>query len=252
MGVRLGHKIMTMARRAVAAGLMVGLMVGLASPAWGGLEAWRYGPAAGRALVCSPEGAGPHAAVVYNHGLAVDRYGHHDAARRGYDLDGMCHALARAGFLAFMPIRAAGSGRLPRHLAEVSNAIDAAKERADVDSGRLALVGFSRGGLLALMAAAERSDLSALVVIAPAPGRGHFERALARVSTIQPPVLIMVEASDDGVILGNVDTLEQALGAAGHPATVIRYRRGGGHRLFWTVGSYWPDLAAFLQRHLRR
>ena len=31
MGVRLGHKIMTMARRAVAAGLMVGLMVGVLS-----------------------------------------------------------------------------------------------------------------------------------------------------------------------------------------------------------------------------
>ncbi len=67
---------------------------------------YRVGNETGKALVCGPEGKGLFPAVIYNHGLIVERVGYLDATARGYDLDGFCHALAKDGFLAFFPSEA--------------------------------------------------------------------------------------------------------------------------------------------------
>ena len=63
---------------------------------------------------------------------------------------------------------------------------------------------------------------------------------------------MMVENDDDDVIRRDVDRLEVALRAAGKPFETVRYDRGGGHRLFWDSGYYWPELIRFLRRHLGR
>jgi dienelactone hydrolase len=232
--------------------LAIVAVAALAAPAAAGLESWHHGAATGRALVCRPDGPGPFPLVLFNHGLVVDKMGYAGAARRGYSLKAMCEGLADEGWLGFFPVRESGRGNIPGHLAEVENALDAAKARPDVDPRRVAIVGFSRGGLLALMLAVERADFQALALIAPAPGRDQFARAAARARAIAAPVLVMVEASDSGPILDDVRVIEAALRAAGNPAEVIRYDRGGGHRLFWGVDYYWPDLVAFLRRHLAR
>ncbi len=70
----------------------------------------------GQALLCKPGGKGPFPAVLYNHGMVVDIYGYQGAAsRRGYDMDGICRAFAKDGFLAFLPIRQTGRRNIPRH-----------------------------------------------------------------------------------------------------------------------------------------
>jgi len=211
-----------------------------------------YGTGAGQgqALLCRPEGDGPFPAVIYNHGLIVDVFGYQGAALRGYNLDGICEALAKDGFLAFIPIRRSGRGNIAGHKEEVLRAIDYVKTRPDVDPSRIALMGFSRGGLLTLMVGVERNDLKALLILAPAPGRGYFAEAVRDVSSISVPVLLLVETGDDPWILEDVDMLEQALQVNGKEALVIRYDRGGGHRLFWDVDYYWEDVRVFLSDKL--
>ena len=201
--------------------------------------------------VCRPEGKGPYPTVIYNHGLVVDMFGIGGAAAKGYNLDGICRALAADGFLTFTPIRRSGRRDIPAHKEEVSQAVDYVKRQPDVDLSRIALMGFSRGGLLTLMVGVERSDLKALLILAPAPGgRGDFQEAVKSVPLLNAPVLLLVEAGDGTDILGNYDMLEQALRAHGKEVRSILYNRGGGHHLFYDVDYYWPDVRDFLREKL--
>ncbi len=130
---------------------------------------------------------------------------------------------------------------------EVLRAIDYVKTLPDVDLSRMVLMGFSRGGLLTLMGGVEREDLRALVILAPAPGRGYFAEAVERVSTLNMPVLLLVEAGDTAPILEDFEMLKHALQTHRKEARIIRYDRGGGHRLFWSVDYYWKDIKVFLR-----
>ncbi len=206
----------------------------------------------GQALICIPDGKGSFPAVVYNHGKIVDILGYKEAIKRGYDLKGICQTLANDGFLAFIPIRSSGKGNIPGHKKEVSHAVDYIKNHPKVDPSKIALMGFSRGGLLTLMVGVERNDLQALIILAPAPGRGHFAEAVQHVSKINVPVLLLVETGDSPIIIKDYEMLEQALRKHKKEVQAIRYNRGGGHRLFWSVGYYWKDVRAFLYRFLKR
>ena len=201
--------------------------------------------------VCRPEGKGPYPTVIYNHGLVVDMFGIGGAAQHGYNLDGICRALAADGFLTFTPIRRSGRRDIPAHKEEVSQAVDYVKRQPDVDLSRIALMGFSRGALLTLMVGVERSDLKALLILAPAPGgKGDFRETVKSVPLVNAPVLLLVEAGDGTDILENYDMLDQALRAHGKEVRGILYNRGGGHRLFYDVNYYWEDVRAFLREKL--
>ncbi len=213
---------------------------------------YRFGGENRQALICRPEGKGPFPAVVYNHGRIVDMEGTAGASERGYDLDGICRALAKDGFVALAPIRDSGRGDIPGHREEVSQAVDYVKTLPDVDSFRVALMGFSRGGLLTLMVGVERRDLKALLILAPAPGRGRFAEAVLRVASLNSPVLLLVEEGDRSWIREDFEMLERALQAHGKEVRAIRYDRGGGHRLFWNADYYWKDVSSFLREHLGR
>ncbi len=209
-----------------------------------------------RALVCAPKGPPPFAAVVFNHGSIVDMMGWPGATQRGYRLDRVCEALAAEGYFVFAPIRensARGRGFQDYEDAYreiVLQAIDHVKALAGVDSSRIALAGFSMGGLVSFKVALERNDLRAVALLAPAFGRGLLGEAATSADRISAPVLVMVEQSDGAPILRGVGILEQALGSRGKPLRLVRYDRGGGHELFYDVGHWWEDLKAFLREHL--
>lgn len=221
----------------------------LAAPSCGGISitSWHHGDLSGNALICTPKGTSPFPAVVYSHGLVVDKHGILGAANRGYDLSGICRALADDGFLAFLPIRRSGLGKLEGHLSEVLDALAAVKARPDVDRNKVSVAGFSRGGLLSLMASVRGVSAQSFVLLAPAPGAGTFRKELGLVHKIGAPMLAMVERSDSPAITKNVDLRENALQAAGKPHKVMRYDGGEGHALFATAGYYWPDLIRFLR-----
>jgi dienelactone hydrolase len=213
---------------------------------------YRIGGVNPDALLCRPEGKGPFPAVVHNHGVGVDIQGYQKAVRRGYDLPGICKQLAATGFLTFVPIRHGGRGlhTLPSHKAQVFEAIDYVKQLPDVDPSRIAITGNSRGALLTFMVGVEQKELKALVVMAPAEIGRNLATTLSRVSSLDAPVLLLIEASDESDLQNNFDTLDRVLRENKKEVKSIRYNRGGGHNLFHTVGYYLEDVKAFLHEKL--
>jgi len=209
-----------------------------------------------RALICKPQGSGPFPTVVFNHASIVDSLGWPEAGRRGFQLDGFCEALAKEGYFTFAPIRElSGQGRgfmdyREEYLGIVSRALDHVLELPEVDRSRVALMGVSMGGLVSLGVSIERADLKALVLLAPAWGRGQMKEFVARIDGLAAPVLLLVEASDSPPILGGVKLLEESLRNRGKELRLVRYTRGGGHELFYAVDYWWEDVRSFLREKL--
>lgn len=208
------------------------------------------------AMVCAPKGQGPFAAVVFNHGSIVDGWGWPGAIERGYRLDKVCEKLAAEGYFVFAPIRekySRGKGfkRYEDTYREiVLQAIDHVKTLPEVDNTRVAMVGFSMGGLVSFKVALERRDLRAVALLAPAFGRGLLAEAAKGADRLSAPLLVMVEESDAPYILRGVTAIEDETRAHSKPLRLVRHNRGGGHELFYDVGYWWEDLAAFLREHL--
>lgn len=208
------------------------------------------------ALVCTPEGNGPFAAVIFNHGSVVDGWGWPGAIQKGYRLDRVCEKLAGEGYFVFSPIRE----KYPRgkgftsyedtYCEIVCQAIDHVKSLPEVDSTRVALVGFSMGGLVSFKVAIERRGLRAVALLAPAFGRGRLAETASEIGGLNSPLLVMVEEGDSPQILQGVGIIEDAAHAHGKPLRLVKYKSGGGHKLFYDIDYWWEDLAAFLHAHL--
>lgn len=208
------------------------------------------------ALVHAPKGQGPFAAVVFNHGSIVDARGWPGASQQGYQLDKVCEKLSAEGYFVFAPIREKyprGKGFMSyedTYREIVLQAIDHVKTLPEVDKTRIALVGFSMGGLVSFKIALERRDLKAVALLAPAGGRGLLVQAAADAARLSAPLLVMVEESDSWPILQGVAEIEYETRVHSKPLRLVRYNRGGGHKLFYDVAYWWDDLAAFLREHL--
>ncbi len=193
--------------------------------------------------VCSPPGQGLFPGVLYNHGglgMAI-----------GGDLKGTCQALAEAGFLARSEKRPE-TVPLVGHLDAVLAGLDMLRSHAKIDPSRIGIMGFSRGGLLTLQAAIARpDDVHAILVLAPASGRGALHQALENAPSLSAPTSIYVSEND--LLRANHVQLsrdvESSLRETGKEVELKIYPPFGedGHRLFFEVrGVYWEDIIAFL------
>ena len=208
---------------------------------------YRIGGENPEALLCRPEGKGPFPAVVHNHGVGIDIQGYQKAVRRGYNLPAICKELAADGFLTFIPIRSSGQGgTILSDKAQALQAVDYVKSLPDVDASRVAVTGNSRGGLVTLIVGVEQKGLKALVIMAPAEVGRNFSATLSRVSSLDAPVLLLVEAEDESEYQNNFDALDRTLREHGKEVKSIRYDRGDGHRLFHSAGYYLQDVKTFL------
>lgn len=192
---------------------------------------------------CRPVGDGTFPAVLYNHGglgTAV-----------GGDLLGTCTALAEAGFYSRSEQRPPGVS-LDGQLEDVLAGLDQLRANPDVDSDRVALVGFSRGGLLALQVAVARpDDIDSLLLFAPAPGRGSMTETLEQVSAVEARVRIFIAENDS--LLPLAHEVEQALADAGKHVELTVYEafEDEGHDLFFEIRDlYWGDVLEFLDSTL--
>ena len=197
--------------------------------------------------LCKPEGSGPFPAVIFNHGGA--------GTIIGGAPEETCAALAKAGFVGFSPIRRP-TRPLSGHLDDVNEAVDYMKGLPFVNANRIGIMGFSRGGMLTYQAAARSRDFKAVVIMAVAVNRALN---LNEAASISAPVLILVTENDTGSRrTRGMNTFEgtlqlmQAFKAAGKNARLIVYPpfSNDGHTLFFSVGSYWPDVIKFFKQHL--
>ncbi len=198
-------------------------------------------------LMCSPSGQGPFPGMLYNDGGL--------GTAIGGDLRATCQALAEAGFLARSEKRPE-TVPLAGHLDEVFLGLDTLRSHATIDTSRVGIMGFSRGGLLTLQAAlAKPSDIHAVLIFAPASGRGALQQALEDVSPLAAPTRIYV-SENDTLQANHVQLsrdVENALLEAGKDVELTIYPPFGedGHRLFFEVRDpYWSDVILFLDNTL--
>ena len=190
--------------------------------------------------ICLPAVGGSFPGVLYNHGGLGDVV--------GGDLPGTCEALSEAGYVGYSKRRRPYKA-LPPGREDVSQGLEELLEVTCVDQQRLAVMGFSRGGLLSLELAIENPNLfDAVILMAPAPGGDALQAALDSpgLGDITAKVLVLVSVSDspcdgvDHVALADlvattldeagVDVCHQVLGAVPRPEC--------GHDLFDSVDDF--------------
>ena len=234
--------------------LIAASIIGMASSAANStpkLVTYTTTPMPMQGYLCKPSGRGPFPLVVYNHGGMGNIVG--GAPKE------TCEALARGGYVGLAPLRRQ-THSMRGHINDVLVGKQYGQNLPYVDRRRVALIGFSRGGLLTLMAATIRDDLRALVVMAPAMGgRGQMDRVIGRLENISVPVLLMVAKNDTGskrtrgqnTLVGS-RRLSKALKAAERNVRFIEYPpyNSDGHTMFFGVGKYWQDVLTFLRKHV--
>ncbi len=217
-------------------------------------------------------------AVIWSHG---SRRRHELADKVTYKW--LAYRLARLGYAVLVTERRGYGGSegegviggegvstlrygLPGEVRDVLGAVDFLKTRSDIDSGRVVLAGQSLGGLVSLLAAAQRPDLRGVVSFAGGYGFGarmmspemmFVQDALQEAAKrIRVPTLLMHCENDRIVPADFSRVVAERLQQTGVPVTLKVYppfKAGGstieGHFIFGRVDAFpvfWKDFTAFL------
>lgn len=235
------------------------------------------------AYLYKPEGAGPFPLVVYNHGSAVA-----GQERDEWPAPYIARLLVPAGYAVLVPERRGygksegtpfsediGSDRGPKYIArmqaesgDVNAALDYVLKHAgsSIDAKRVAIMGWSFGGIVTTLAASGSASYAAAIV--QAPGALNWDRSAdlrqaltAAAAQLRIPIYCTVAENDAST--ESAKTICATASTAGAKATVKVYpaftggreRPGNppGHALFGPAGvSLWrDDLLAFLAGALR-
>jgi dienelactone hydrolase len=226
-----------------------------------------------------PAGAGPFPVVVYNHG-----------SRAGYEREErpmlyIARVMVPAGYAVIVPERRGygksegptfageiGGERGPRYVArqqaeagDVLAGVEYAKANLPIDKKRIALMGYSFGGIVTTLAASRSSDFVA--VVNQAPGALNWNRSadlrealLAAARKIKVPMICMGaknDATTENVtrICGEAKSHGDSTEAMIYPpfsSPEIQTQDAPGHALFSRYGvDLWKkDVLAFLAKHL--
>jgi dienelactone hydrolase len=231
-----------------------------------------------------PPGGGPFPLVVYNHGSATP-----EEEPQEWPAPFVARIMVPAGYALLVPERRGygrsegrpfsqeiGQDRGPRFVArqqaeasDVNAAVEylLARPASAIDKKRIAIVGYSFGGIVTTLAASRSTEYAAVVL--QAPGALNWDRSdemrtilLEAAARIRVPTLCAVAQND-----ATTESARQLCAAAGRngakttlkiypPFTGAQVRPGNppGHGLFGRVGaSIWTnDLLAFLEEGLRQ
>lgn len=234
---------------AMCGALMIASQSGNAAEAKFDEVAYSTTPETLKGYLCRPAGTGPFPAVLFNHGGVGSTSG---VPRE------TCQALAAAGFVGFAPVRRQ-TRTMAGHPEDVQAGLAYLQGLDYVDRKRVAMAGFSRGGALTFMVAAQGVPIKAVVIMASAMPPPESGFTLDDAKKIRVPVLLLVAENDTGsrktMGQNTVDTVRRmsdALAAGGNAPKLVVYPPYGsdGHDMFFEVGAYWPDVLEFLKKHL--
>jgi dienelactone hydrolase len=230
-----------------------------------------------------PQGGGPFPLVVYNHGSATP-----DEERKEWPAPFVARMLVPAGYAVLVPERRGygrsegrqfseeiGQDRGPRFVArqrseadDVNAAVEylLARHGSAIDAKRIAVIGYSFGGIVTTLAASRSTQYAAVVL--QAPGALNWNRSdemrktmLAAAARISVPTLCAVAEND-----ATTESARELCAAASRngaktilkiypPFTSGQQRPGNppGHNLFSRFGAkIWEkDLLTFLEQALR-
>lgn len=231
-----------------------------------------------QAYLYRPRGVPPAPVVIWSHG---SRRRHELADKVTYKW--LAYRLARLGYAVLVTERRGYGGSegagvvgdeglatlrfgLPGEVTDVVGAVEFLRTRVDVDGGRIVLAGQSLGGLVSLLAAAQRSDLRGVVSFAGGYGFGarmmspemlfvqeELRKAAGR---IRVPTLLM-HCENDRIVPADLSrVVAERLAQSEVPVTLKIYppfKVGGntieGHFIFGRVDAFpvfWKDFTEFL------
>ncbi|HEX6317523.1 MAG TPA: dienelactone hydrolase family protein [Burkholderiales bacterium] len=176
------------------------------------------------AYVAAPDGPGPHPAVLILRGVAGPEDGYTEIAER----------LAGWGYLALLHGWKMRGDDPPDATveADIAGALAFLRSLPSVDRGRLAVFGFCRGGVHALMAATSHADIRLAVVFhgfafrpsRARPGLEPYDLA----QSVSVPTLILHGTRDEQAPIEGMRRLEARVREAGRPFE-FRYYEGARH-----------------------
>lgn len=147
------------------------------------------------------------------------------------------------------------------HLDDVLAGLTFLKRVKGVDPGRVAVVGHSFGGSLALLAAERDKSIRALVCFGPAAqnwdGSPEYRnRLLAAIRNNRTPVFLTHAANDFSIVPGQMLAAEAARVKRTHELKIyppVGATPAAGHAALYTDVATWEsDVFRFLDRHVRR
>ena len=176
------------------------------------------------AYLAVPAGPGPHPAVLILRGVAGPEDGYTEIAQR----------LGGWGYVALLhgwKIRGDDPPDAPLE-SDLAGALKYLRSVATVDRGRLAVFGFCRGGVHALMAAAAHSDIRLIVVFhgfafrpeQAQPGLQPYDLA----QNIAVPTLVLHGTEDEQAPIEGMRRLEDRVRTLGRPIQ-FKYYDGARH-----------------------
>lgn len=219
-----------------------------------------------KADLALPSDAKRAPAVIYLHGGRVREEGYEGAADEGYDVTAFSRAFADAGFVALSPVRQTpaeadmGDDAIDEGISATLAAIEFLQARPDVDPQRIAVVGYSEGGLIALWALTRLPDLAAGVVMSPARMTGsrataetqNFDQFMKTkaVKTIRAPILVTVGEKEPRGTRQRADALTKTLMTSYKRFRYIHTYRGDPRWFRQPQNEVIADIAEFLRaRH---
>ena len=195
--------------------------------------------------------------VIYHHGMKVEILGYEGAQAIGYDIVDFSDALAANGYVGLAPVRLENSSHED---GLYDGAIDLLKRQDDINSEKLAMIGFSRGGLLSLHYVLDNpTTVAAVVLMSPSTGGAGditFQDALDKLDQLAIPLMVTVGENDNTPIKSQVDSLISKLESLGKTYEAKTdysggNNEGGDHSWFYQVrDEYCPDIISFLNTHL--
>ena len=216
-------------RAARIAGVLASIVLWLLAP-------WRAGAGAGAVLAELPRAIDPHASyLIYLHGRIVEDEGPRPVSPRFgvYEYRQILDALAARGFTAVSEVRPQGTD-IAAYAGKVAGQVRTLLA-AGVPPRRVAVVGFSKGGAIALVAASELHDPDLRFVSLAGCGDWLVERFHLDFSS---NILSLYDAADDlATSCGRVFAGSQR--PFRHRESVLHVGRG--HGTFFRPDPAWLD-----------
>lgn len=190
--------------------------------------------------------------LIYSHGGILEQKGVHGAHSKQhgfYDYSGILKAIADRGFVVVGEARASGT-RIERYAQKVSDQVRALLA-AGVPANHITVAGFSKGGAIALVAAALAGNPEVRFVVMAGCGIGEFARVfediiLSHAGQMKGRVLSLYDAADREA--ASCQRAFEKAGAGFHGEERV-LKTGGGHGLFYRPASDWMEpLVAWASR----
>ena len=204
------------------------------------LLVWR--PAAGSVLSGLPQRIDPRANyLIFLHGRIVEEHGPHPTDPRfgAYEFQGILDSLAARGFAVIGEVRSQGT-EIASYAGHVVAQVQSLLA-AGVPPRRIAVVGFSKGGAIALVAASRLRHPEVRFVSLAGCGDWLFKRFKV---DLTGPVLSLYDKADD-LATSCASVLSAGSNAAQRREILLQV--GKGHGTFYRPDPAWLDpLAAWL------